>query len=216
MLASGTRDRFLRERTPLGSIRYSVGGGELSEPFALVAEPADTGKRWPGRLVVLTDPLTFSSSEDFLLGLQGLEHVTVVGRPTGGGSGRPRSLRLLPGMSLMISTALTFDRNGRCIEGAGIPVDVEAWVADDETLAVARSSLTCDDRGVERSVLVTGASSGIGLSCSTHLASGGWRVFGGVRSSEDAARLRGSRDRAARARRHRRRADSRSRRCGGA
>ena len=96
----------------------------LSQPFPLVAEPPEAAARWPGRLVALVDELTFSSSEDFLLGLQGLAHVTVVGRPTGGGSGRPRSIRLLPGWTLTVSTALTYDRGGRCIEGAGIPVDV--------------------------------------------------------------------------------------------
>src|SRR5436190_7249404 len=124
VLASRTRDRFLRTDATLGSIRYSVGEGRLSPPIVLTAEPAPASKRWAGRLAVLTDELTFSSSEDFLLGLQGLEHVTVVGRPSGGGSGRPRSVRLLPGMRLTISTALTYDRNGRCVEGAGIPVDV--------------------------------------------------------------------------------------------
>jgi carboxyl-terminal processing protease len=85
-------------------------------------------------LIVLTDELTFSSSEDFLLGLQGLPHVAVVGRRSGGGSGRPRSLRLLPGWLLTVSTALTYDREGRCVEGAGIPVDVEVrdqpWPGD--------------------------------------------------------------------------------------
>jgi carboxyl-terminal processing protease len=139
VLASRTRDRFLRDRTELGSIRYSIGGGELSRSFPLLAEPADGVERWAGRLLVLTDALTFSSSEDFLLGLQGLEHVKVVGGPTGGGSGRPRALRLLPGMTLTISTALTYDRVGRCVEGVGIPVDVVVSGSDEEVLAAARA-----------------------------------------------------------------------------
>jgi C-terminal processing protease CtpA/Prc len=137
LLATRTRDRFLREPTTLGSIRYSTGEGRLSERFPLVAEPAPAEKRWAGRLVVLTDPLTFSSSEDFLLGLQGLDHVTVVGAPSGGGSGRPRSLRLLPGWTLTVSTALTYDREGHCIEGAGVPVDVAVTGTDEDVLAAA-------------------------------------------------------------------------------
>lgn len=124
VLAQSFRDRFLRERTVLGSIRFSTGPGELSESHPLVAEPAAASHRWPGRVRFLTDPLTYSASEDALLGLQGLLHVQVVGEPSGGGSGRPRALRLLPGQQLTVSTALTYDRTGRCLEGAGIPVDL--------------------------------------------------------------------------------------------
>ena len=41
-----------------------------------------------------------------------------------------------------------------------------------------------------RSVLVTGASSGIGLASALRLARAGWRVHGGVRTDADAATLR--------------------------
>jgi NAD(P)-dependent dehydrogenase (short-subunit alcohol dehydrogenase family) len=41
-----------------------------------------------------------------------------------------------------------------------------------------------------RSVLVTGASTGIGEACARHLDTAGFRVFGGVRKAKDAARLR--------------------------
>jgi carboxyl-terminal processing protease len=119
------RDRFVRSETVMGSVRYSDGVGGLAEPAEIVARPSDDG-RWPGELVVLTDPLTYSASEDFLLGLAGLDHVRVLGEPTGGGSGRPRALPLLPGFELSVSTALTYDRGGRCIEDAGIQPDVLA------------------------------------------------------------------------------------------
>jgi NAD(P)-dependent dehydrogenase (short-subunit alcohol dehydrogenase family) len=42
-----------------------------------------------------------------------------------------------------------------------------------------------------RTVVVTGASSGIGEACALRLAAAGFRVFGGVRREEDAERLRG-------------------------
>ena len=121
--ARAFRDRFLRERTVCGSVRFSDGTGALAEPAAIVGEPAEVGQRWDGEVRFLTDPLTYSASEDALLGLQGLPHVRVVGETSGGGSGRPRALRLLPGLGLTVSTALTFDRAGRCVEGAGIAVD---------------------------------------------------------------------------------------------
>lgn len=124
LLAKRMRHRFLRERTHLGTVQFTRGDGELADPVDLWAEPAGTGL-WPGELVVLTDGLTYSASEDFLHGLQGLPHVTVIGSPSGGGSGRPRTLPVIPGWAITISTALTFDRNDHCIEGQGIPVDIE-------------------------------------------------------------------------------------------
>ena len=142
LLALSARDRFLRTETTLGTVRYSIGRG-LSEPVPIIGTPAPAARRWPGRLVVLTDPLTYSASEDFLLGLAGLEHVRVVGERSGGGSGRPRTVQLLPGWQLTISTALTYDRSGHCVEGAGIPVDVEVPAFDtaphDRILATAEA-----------------------------------------------------------------------------
>lgn len=131
MLATETRRRFLRERTLLGTIRFTCGDGTLAGPVELWDEPCVDRVRWEGELVVLTDPLTYSASEDFLLGLQGLPHVTVVGQRSGGGSGRPRTIRVLPDMAITISTALTFDREGGCVENHGIPVDIETPVFAD-------------------------------------------------------------------------------------
>jgi carboxyl-terminal processing protease len=128
LLAMETRRRFLRERTLLGTIQFTRGDGTLAHPVEMWDEPSADRVRWDGELVVLTDPLTYSASEDFLLGLQGLPHVTVIGQRSGGGSGRPRTIRLLEDMIVTISTALTFDRNGVCIEGHGVPVDVETPV----------------------------------------------------------------------------------------
>jgi carboxyl-terminal processing protease len=126
LLALGLRDRFVPAGTLMGSVRHSI-GHRLSDPVPLLSSPTEA-VRWQGRVIVLTDPQTASSSEDFLLGLAGLDHALVVGEPSAGCSGRPRFLEVLPGWGLMISTALTYDRDGRCIEGAGIPVDVEVQV----------------------------------------------------------------------------------------
>lgn len=120
--ATALRDRFLRARTRLGSIAFTTGTGQLADPVTLTGEPSDA-IRWPGLLTVLVDAMTYSAAEDFLLGLQGLDHVRVLGEPTGGGSGRPRTLRITPELTLTISTALTYDRQQRCVELNGIPVD---------------------------------------------------------------------------------------------
>jgi hypothetical protein len=39
-------------------------------------------------------------------------------------SGRPRSVRLTPDIDLRISTAPTYDREERVVEGVGLPVDL--------------------------------------------------------------------------------------------
>ncbi|MEM9749128.1 MAG: S41 family peptidase [Actinomycetota bacterium] len=129
--AVDVRRRFLDGSTTLGSVRYSVGDGSLSSPFDIVDEPSDrTG--WLGRTRFLTDALTYSASEDAILGLSQMPRIDVAGSPSGGGSGRQRVIRLLDDAVLTVSTALTYDHAGHCIEGAGIPVDVP--LVDVETL----------------------------------------------------------------------------------
>lgn len=138
--AQEARTRFLADRTLLGSIRYSTATGELDRPHDIVAEPAPSGPTWTKPVRFLTDPLCYSATEDFLHGLQGLPHVQVVGQTTGGGSGRPRTILLREHIIATISTALTYDRTGRCIEGNGIPADIpiEPDVTDpDLTLELA-------------------------------------------------------------------------------
>jgi carboxyl-terminal processing protease len=122
LMAERFRSRFLRRTTTLGVLRRTLPGGALGPDEALVGEPHDTP--FAGRVVFVTDPATYSAAEDCLLGLQGLDHVKVAGAPSGGGSGRCRLLRILPDRQLSISTALTWDRRRRCIEGHGIAVDV--------------------------------------------------------------------------------------------
>ncbi|WP_158564184.1 hypothetical protein [Jiangella anatolica] len=41
---------------------------------------------------------------------------------SGGGSGRPRTVALQRGVVLSVSTALTYEPDGRCVEGAGLAV----------------------------------------------------------------------------------------------
>lgn len=122
MLAGRLRDRFLRTRTLLGSAAFTDGRGGLSGPRPRWAEPSVRG-RWPGTLTVVVDASTYSAAEDFLVGLKGLDHVTVVGERTGGGSGRPRTIPLGPDCSLRISTAITYDRSGHPVEFHGIQPD---------------------------------------------------------------------------------------------
>jgi carboxyl-terminal processing protease len=96
----------------------------MDRPHDLVAEPPAAGPTLTKPVRFLVDPLCYSATEDFLQGVAGLGHVQLVGQRTGGGSGRPRTIRLREHLVVTISTALTFDRDGRCIEGHGFAPDI--------------------------------------------------------------------------------------------
>jgi carboxyl-terminal processing protease len=115
------RNRFLHEPATMGDLRTTLPGGRLGPPIPITAIPSEHPFR--GQVRFLTDARTYSAAEDALLGLQGLPHVEVFGRPSGGGSGRIRRIRLLAGTILTVSTALTRDRAKRTVESNGIPVD---------------------------------------------------------------------------------------------
>ena len=121
-MATAFRDRFIEKPRTIGYIRTTEPGGRLGASRSLTASPSED-TRWPHPVRFLTNPLTYSSSEDAMPGLQGQPQVQVWGEPSGGGSGRVRKMRLLPGWRLTISSALTYDVRGHCVEGAGIPVD---------------------------------------------------------------------------------------------
>jgi carboxyl-terminal processing protease len=146
-VAARFRDRFLHERTLLGTIRFTRPDGVLMPPQELWGDPAPPQKRWHAPVRFITDPGTYSASEDALLGLQGLQHVEVLGEPSGGGSGRARSIRLLPGWRLTVSSCITFDRLGRCIEGSGITVDRRIPMLGRTHIAWESELLAAADRG---------------------------------------------------------------------
>lgn len=126
-MAHALRDRFLPDRRVCGYVRHTEPGRRLGPWEPLWGEPSEA-TRWDGPARFLTSPLSYSASEDAILGLQGLPHVQVVGEPSGGGSGRNRRLRLLPGWRLTISTGITWDARGRRVERLGVPVDVPVTV----------------------------------------------------------------------------------------
>lgn len=116
--ADQCRRMLIRRAGEYGHAQYSDGRGGLSEKFPLWLEPIATG--FTGDVRILVDSLTYSAAEDFLQPLADLEHVTVEGGPTGGGSGRPTTVPLMDGYSLRVSTTLTYTRAGDPIEHFGI------------------------------------------------------------------------------------------------
>jgi carboxyl-terminal processing protease len=138
------RDRFVPQTMQTGYIQFSSPFGGLSPKEPIIAEPATRFLRWTGPVRFLVDPLTASASEDALLGLNHLEHIKLIGTCSAGGSGRPRSIRLIPDLRLSVSTALTWELNGNCIEGSGLIPDIEMEVDrvfdDQNVIALAERS----------------------------------------------------------------------------
>jgi carboxyl-terminal processing protease len=67
--------------------------------------------------------MTYSAAEDFLLGLQDLEHVTRLSRTHRRRKRSATDHHHHPELTLSIGTALTYDRQHCCIELNGLPVD---------------------------------------------------------------------------------------------
>lgn len=117
--AAEARRILVREEGPFGAVAFTTGRGSLGDAVPLATAPATAP--WRGEVVVLVDGMTYSAAEDFLHPLVGCEHVTILGGPTGGGSGRPHTRRLMDGVTLAVSTAITYTRDGAPIEHHGIP-----------------------------------------------------------------------------------------------
>jgi carboxyl-terminal processing protease len=147
LLANRFRGRFLECPRVVGFIRWSHPAGGLTDAEPIHGRPTDDCVPWRGPVRFLTDPLTYSASEDALLGLSDGRTRRIIGERSGGGSGRVRTLRLLEGWRLTISSAQTFTDRGHRIEGQGLPVDREvvpdraAGAEEDPVLAAAIEEL---------------------------------------------------------------------------
>jgi C-terminal processing protease CtpA/Prc len=89
--------------------------------------PADgaTAPRFTGKVAVLLDGGCFSATDILLGALKGLPRVTLIGTPSGGGSGRARGYALpRTGVKLQYSTMVSYRPDGRLYDGLGIEPDV--------------------------------------------------------------------------------------------
>lgn len=91
-------------------------------------------------VVVLMDTGCFSATDIFLGGLAELDAVTLMGTPSGGGSGRTQSIVLAnSGQKIRLSSMASFRPNGARYDGKGIEVDVQApglptdWIGDGDS-----------------------------------------------------------------------------------
>jgi hypothetical protein len=96
-------------------------------------------------VVVLTSRATSSAAEMFVMAMQTLPQVTIVGDTTGGGVGSPVFRELPNGWTYRLSTGMAADAQGRIIEGAGVFPDVPV-------LTTAADSANGIDRMLENGI----------------------------------------------------------------
>lgn len=75
-------------------------------------------------VAVLTSRATSSAAEDFVMAMQVIPKVTIVGDTTGGGIGNPIFRELPNGWTYRLSTKIGATADGYIIEGKGIPPDI--------------------------------------------------------------------------------------------
>lgn len=91
-----------------------------------VVSPTDASPEEPREVIVLQDTGCFSATDIFLGALSGLPGVTLMGTPSGGGSGRSQGLTLSESrLEVRLSSMASFRPDGRRYDGVGIEVDVE-------------------------------------------------------------------------------------------
>ncbi len=116
---------FTSEDRVVGYTRYKTGKGhnDFSAKQDITSKAGKNGI-WQRPVIVLTDYGVYSAANDFVLKMQGLKQVLILGGKTGGGGGLPMSSELPNGWKVRYSSTQTFDIHGRNIE-AGIRPDKE-------------------------------------------------------------------------------------------
>ncbi len=101
---------------------------------------------YKGPVVVLCNSGSFSATDGFLGAFSDLPQITLVGGPSGGGSGASRRFQLKHSeVFVALSTMASFRANGMTFDGNGIPVDVEIHPALEDYITDSDSIL---DRGI--------------------------------------------------------------------
>lgn len=96
---------------------------DFSDPEEKYLEPHD-GPRYAKPVVVLTNRKCYSATNDFVLMMDALPNVTLVGDTTGGGGGLPFNAELPNGWQYRFSSSMTIAPDGFNVEH-GIPPDVQ-------------------------------------------------------------------------------------------
>jgi hypothetical protein len=123
---------------------WELAPGEGSGLHVTVVTP-EAGPR-PKKIVVLLDGGCFSATDIFLGGIAATPGVTLVGTPSGGGSGRKRAFALTHSrLRIELSSMVSYRPDGRLFDGRGVEPDVVVVPAPTDLLGST-------DRALERAL----------------------------------------------------------------
>jgi hypothetical protein len=121
--------------------------GDTFTPLDSYSVTPSGAQQYTGNVVVLTSRITASAAEIFIMAMQALPNVTVIGEPTSGGHSDILGFHLPNGWMLGLSNQVYYASDGQVYESIGmqpdvmIPFDVDRFLAgQDDTLNAALES----------------------------------------------------------------------------
>jgi hypothetical protein len=116
---------FFTEETVTGYMRHKTGNGhsDFSEPVE-IKTPAHKTIQWQRPVIVLTNRMSFSATNDFVNRMKMAPKAQIVGDKTGGGGGLPFSSELPNGWMVRFSASPMYNANMQDTEW-GIEPDVK-------------------------------------------------------------------------------------------
>jgi len=98
--------------------------GGFTELQNRMLEPNKKRPKYRGKVAVLSGPVVMSSCEAFILMMKQVPGCKLVGLPTQGSSGNPKSYELSNGVTVYLPSWKAMRPDGTCFEGEGIKPDI--------------------------------------------------------------------------------------------
>lgn len=136
--AETPQGRALIERAVAANphVRFDADG--FAGWYVGILKPAPEGTWWrPGRrVIVLMDEVCFSATDVFLMAMKEIDGVTLMGRPSSGGSGMARPHEIASGeVVVSLSTMVSAAPDGPLVDGRGVSPDVRLYPVARDFLA---------------------------------------------------------------------------------
>ncbi len=127
--------RFTTEKRAYRQIKWRNGPDHTDFTDWIIDHFNPGGEPYLKPVVVLTNRKCFSTTEDFVLAMNVLPQVTIIGDTTGGGSGNPIFRELPNGWGFQLSNWISSRLDGFIYESTGLPPDVPVWITEQDSIA---------------------------------------------------------------------------------